>query len=344
MSLALLGFQFARPDAAAWLLAAPALLLLGAAALRGRRRALARMVDERQRARFAGEHSRTRAWLRVLLASGAALFGALALLGPLRGFSLRDVSRKGLDIVVCLDSSRSMLVQDVKPDRLTRAKREVKGLLARLRGDRAALVAFAGDVRLVSPLTHDRETLGYFVDSVSPEDNLVGGTNLGAALEKALELFDGRTGAHEAVVLLTDGEDLEGHGLEVARRAAERGIHVYVVGMGTEHGGKIPDGARGFVKDVTGQEVVSALDGSTLEAIASETGGAYLSVTRSPIPLEEMYEQRMTKLEARELWAGRERIEHDRFQWPLAVAFVLMLAEATLRERRPRRAREGGTR
>lgn len=334
----LLGFELLHPGWAAVLLAAPLVLLLGWWALRARARARLALVSARQLARFLPLFSENRARLRVALAAAGALFLALALLGPVRGFTLRDVQRKGLDLVLCLDTSRSMLVQDIKPDRLTRAKREINGLLGQLDGDRAALLSFAGDVRDVAPLTHDRETLAVFVDAQSPEDNLRGGTDIGGVLESALSLFDGRTGAHEAIVLLTDGEDLEGRGLAVARKAQERGIHVYVVGMATSGGGKIPDG-RGFVRDEEGKEVVSTLDGKSLQQIAELTGGAYLSAEGSAFPLQELYEKRIAKLETRELFAGKERIPHDRFQWPLVLGALCLLGASGLRERRAREPR-----
>jgi len=334
-----LGFDLLRPDLSWLLLAGPALLLLGALALAARSRARARLVAANQMTRFLPRFSANRARSRVALASLAALCLALAALGPVRGYTLRDVRRRGLDLVVCVDTSRSMLVQDLRPDRLTRARREVIGLLDRLEGDRAALLAFAGDVREVAPLTHDRSTLKTFAGTLNTEENLAGGTDLGGALEKALELFDGRTGAHEAIVVLTDGEDLEGRGLEVAQEAGRRGIRVFLVGMATASGGKIPDGARGFVRDEAGAEVVSALGGASLQAIADATGGTYLSAETSPIPLEELFEKRIRRLEGRELFAGKERIPHDRFQWPLVLAAACMLAEAGLRERRPRERR-----
>lgn len=342
----LLGFSWLRPGDAIWLLAVPLVLAIGVWGLRSRGRGLERLIDPRHAARFVPGRSRRRAWARVALAAAALLFLGLALVGPVRGYSLREVERKGLDLVVCLDTSRSMLVEDLRPNRLERAKREIIGLLDLLQGDRVALLAFAGDVRKVAPLTHDRKTLSVFVKTLSPRDNLVGGTNLGAALSSALELFDGRTGANEAIILLTDGEDLEGEGLAVAEEAAARGIRVYVVGMGTIEGGKISDGTRGFVRDEAGDEVVSVLDDSTLEAIAEATDGAYLAASRSALPLEELYEKRISRLETRALWAGRERIPHDRFQWPLVLAFLCMLGEGSLRERKPKaEARAlGGTR
>lgn len=337
--LAVLGFDLLHAERAPWLLLAPAVLAVGLWGLAARRRARARLVAERHRARFLPGFSANRATARVLLAATALVLAGFALLGPVRGYTLREVHRAGLDIVVCFDTSRSMLVEDVRPNRLERAKREVIGLLDELEGDRIALVAFSGDVRDVAPLTHDRETMRLFVESLSPDDNLMGGTNLGAALEHALELFDGRTGAHEAVVLLTDGEDLEGQGLAVAERAAEQGIRVFVVGMGTPDGGKIPEGSRGFVRNERGEEVISHLDDESLRAIADATGGAYLAAARSAFPLEELYAERISRLESRDLWFGKERVPHDRYQWPLVLAFLCMVLEAGLRERRGRRAR-----
>lgn len=332
----LLGFEVVNPGAWPWLLLVPVVVLVAVWGVRRRRRELARVVAEHLQARVVAGHSHARAIARVVLAGLALTFLALSLVGPVSGFTLRDVQRRGLDLVVCVDTSRSMLVQDLKPDRITRAQREVKGLLERLQGDRAALVAFSGDVREVTPLTHDRTTVGIFAGTLSPEDNVRGGTDIGGVLDRALTLFDGRTGAHEAVILLTDGEDLEGKGLEVARRAKARNIKIFVVGMATADGGKIPDGARGFVRDEDGKEVVSKLGRASLVAIAEETGGAFLAADASPTPLEELYEKRISKLEGRELFAGKERIPHDRYQWPLALAALCLVAEAGLRERRAR--------
>ncbi len=334
-----LGFEFLRPELGLGLCAAPLALLAGLLALRARRAARRRLVEARHESRFLSGFSATRARLRVLLAAASLLFLALALIGPVRGFGLREVRRAGLDLVVCLDTSRSMLVQDLRPDRLGRAKREIGLLLDRLEGDRVALVAFSGDVRNVAPLTRDRETLRWFLEGLSPDDNLRGGTDIGGALEHALGLFDGRTGAHEAIVLLTDGEDLEGKGFEVAQEAAALGIRIYVVGMGTEGGGKIPAGTTadsvrgGFVREANGNEVVSRLDGSTLESIAAETGGAYLAAARSALPLEEIYEKRISRLEGRVYEDGMERVPHDRYQWALVLALVCMLLDTSLRER-----------
>ena len=334
--IALLGFDLAHSEAAPWLLLAPLCLFAGMHAMRQSGLARRRLVSARLESSLLPGHSTGRSRWRVILAGASALFMGLALLGPVRGFSLREVERKGVDIVLCVDTSRSMLVKDLDGEvsRLELARRQILLLLDALDGDRAALLAFSGDVREVAPLTRDKNALRWFLTSMGPEDNRRGGTDLGLALEHALELFDGRTGAHEAIVLLTDGEDLEGRGLDLAYEAGRRGIQVYVVGMGSEAGGKIPDGQGGFVKDARGQEVVSKLDGTTLEAIAAATGGVYLNA-RTPLALERIHQLHIAQLEGRTYQHGKEKIPHDRFQWPLALALLCMLVEVGLRDRKP---------
>jgi len=334
-----LGVEILYPDALWWAFLAPIVFAFALWGWRRRTRERDLLIASHLQPRVLGGYSQNRALARVVLAGSATILIAVALIGPVSGFTLREVQRKGLDLVLCIDTSRSMLVQDLKPDRLTRARREIVGLLDKLQGDRAALLAFSGDVRDVAPLTHDRSTLEIFAGTLSPEDNVRGGTDIGAVLDRALSLFDGRTGAHEAIVLLTDGEDLEGKGLVVAKTAAERNIKIYVVGMATEGGGKIPDGARGFVRDESGQEVVSKLGRESLVAIADQTGGAFIAADASATPLEELFAKRISKLEGRQLFAGKERIPHDRYQWFLALAAACMLVEMALRERRGRDAR-----
>jgi len=332
------GFELLRPGWALFAFCGLLVLLVGWYGLRLRRRERGRLVTERLARRFLPGFSEGRARVRLALSAAATALLGLAAAGPVRGWTVREVQRRGIDLVVCVDTSRSMLVRDLRPSRLARARREVAGLLERMRGDRVALIAFAGTPREVAPLTHDRTTLGKLLDTLTPDENEQGGTDLGAALTRALSLFDGRTGAHEAIVLLTDGEDLEGHGLEVARQAAERGIRLFVVGMGTPEGGKIPvvrpDGGEGFLVDREGVEVVSALDGSTLTELARASGGEYLAATQAVTPLEELYDKRISTLEGRELSGGEEWVPHDRYQWALVLAVMCMLVEAGLRERR----------
>lgn len=333
-----MGLDWLRPGDATMALGGLALACLALFSVLGSKRRIARSFSPLLRDEAAGEFSGTRRLLRAGFAAGAVGAGGIALAGPVLGYAERAVLTAGVDLVIAIDTSRSMLARDLRPDRLTRAKREITGLLEQLGDDRVALIAFAGDARQVSPLTFDREALAQLLDRVSVEDNRIGGTDLGVAMEAALDLFDGRTGANEAIVVITDGEDLEGRGRSVAERAAEQGIGVYVVGVGTAAGGKIPvldpDGREAFLVGPDGSEVSSRLEGETLEALAAVTGGDYLSTEGSATPLESLFERRIRSLESRELTDGVKRVPHDRYQWPLALALLCALAEVSLRERR----------
>ena len=336
--IALLGFDWLRPAASLYFLVLPWVALLALALGLQRRRARRALGDVSLVAEIAGERSRVAGRFRV----GAELVGlgllVVALIGPARGFTRRLVERRSLDLVVCVDTSRSMLAGDLRPNRLARARREVIGLIDQLAGDRISLLAFSGDVREVAPLTRDRTTLKALLGELTPEENRRGGTNLGAALERALDLFDGRTGAHEAIVVLTDGEDLEGGGAAMAERAKAAGIGIFVVGVGTEAGGKIPipgaDGKSHFLRDPDGAEVISKLDSASLSRLAETSGGAFLTTSDSATPLEDLYTKRISKLSGRTERGGEEKVPSDRFQWALLPALLALLFAFGKSERR----------
>lgn len=356
LPVALLGAsEWLRGEPRQVLLVALALLPVLAALWSGarRRRALGVLASPRHLRRLVPELGprgldgpalvrwlRRRAWTRGLLGGLAALLMAVAYLGPVRGHALVPVSTREIDVAVVLDTSRSMWAEDVSPNRLERAKREIGALFDAMRGERVALIAFAGMARSVAPLTRDVDTARYFLERVSPADNRKGGTDIGAALRLALERFEDGRGSTQAIVLVTDGEDLTGEGLEAARAAKERGIRVHVLGMGTETGAKIPDGDGGFVVDPTAdggpEEVVTRLEAGTLRAIAEASGGIYLGAKGRVLPLEELYERAIASIGDREVIDGKERVPMDRYQWPLAVALALALAELALTDARRR--------
>jgi Ca-activated chloride channel family protein len=243
------------------------------------------------------------------LAAGL-LLALVAVLGPAWGAAEGDV--RGADIAICLDVSRSMLARDVDPDRLSRAKAEVKALASRATGDRLGLVVFAGEARAMVPLTDDMASFSEILSLADPTSVGRGGTDLGAALEAALDLLKGQPGA---VVLLTDGEDLGGKGLAAARLVGERGVAVHCVGVGTELGGKIAT-EGGFVRDRSGEDVVFAMDPAGLRAIAAATGGTFgaevpdISVARR---------------------AGTSERRENRYQWFLAAAVLLWIVDLARR-------------
>lgn len=288
---------------------------------------LASDVSERQR--------RLRRWLLV----AALALALLAVLQPLGGESVHGVERRGVDILVCLDVSRSMLARDLMPSRLERARREIGDLADGLRGDRLGLVAFAGTSRLMAPLTRDAGSFTKIVDLVDPLSVGRGGTDLGAALETALAALGDADGEHEVVLLLTDGEDLQGRGRRVAEACKARGITVHCVGFGSRRGGKIPvqkDGVETFLKDATGNEVVSVMDADSLRNVAETTGGVFVSAAGKERPLGELYERHILPMAKKAFDTGDTRSPGNRFQWPLLAAYLLWVLELCLTDRRRR--------
>jgi Ca-activated chloride channel family protein len=254
------------------------------------------------------------------------------------GFRWQQVQREGIDLIVAIDTSRSMLATDVKPNRLARAKLAVQDLLAQLSGDRVGLVAFAGSAFLQCPLTLDFGAFSQSLEAIEAGIIPKGGTDLAAAIDAGLAGFEGRQAEHQALVIITDGERTEGDVDEAVKRATERGVKVYTVGIGTTEGELIPLEKGGFVKDRKGQVVKSRLDETTLQKVATDTGGAYLHATDTAFGLTELYRDYISTMEKRELASTLERRFEHRFQWPLLVAFLLLLIEPLIGERRATRA------
>lgn len=265
---------------------------------------------------------------RMACLAGAMALTALALAGPRYGHEWREARRRGVDLMVALDCSRSMLAADLAPDRLTWAKRKVMDLAEALRGDRVGLVAFAGTAFVQCPLTLDHGALRLFLDTLGPEAMPVGGTDLEAALDAALKGFDPRLDTDRAIVLITDGEPTAGDALAAARRAAQAGVRVFCLGLGAEGGAPVPDPKAGFKKERDGSLKLARLDLDTLRAVAEATGGASVRAEASGRDVEALYEREIRgRMRAREIEDGPRRVEQDRFQWFAAGAALLLFVE-----------------
>jgi Ca-activated chloride channel family protein len=309
-------------------------------AFKRRERDLARFIETTLQPVVADFDPRRRR-LRVFLLSAAVACLVLAIAGPMWGFHWQEVRSEGIDLVVAIDTSKSMLASDVAPNRLARAKLAVHDLANELRGDRVALVAFAGTAFLQSPLTLDRAAFRESLDAIDIGIIPRGGTNLAAALETSLAAFDGRQGSHQAVVLITDGEALEGTAADAVKLAAERGVRVFTVGIGTAEGELIPMESGGYLKDRKGQVVKSRLDEQGLQKIAIDTGGVYLHAGGTDFGLAELYREHIATMEKRELESRMEKRYEHRFQIPLLAALILLVAEALLAEQRRKSAAAG---
>ncbi len=275
----------------------------------------------------------TPAWraLRITVLYG---LGVLCWMDPRWGDEPVAVERRGLDLIVCLDTSRSMLAADMEPTRLQRALRDVRAVLPSLQGgDRIGLVVFAGEARLQIPLTHDLDSFRGLLDEVDTDVVRRGGTDLAAALRKALQLADPEQARTTAVLLLTDGEDLAGAGQQAATELAAKGLVVHAVGYGSSLGSKISvdeGGAQAYLRDKAGQDVVSRLDPESLRRLAAATGGEFVRAEALALPLNELHDKRLLPMEKRSYEAGEEAGKQARYQWVLLPLLLLLLWEIAM--------------
>lgn len=266
------------------------------------------------------------------------LFSALALAQPRWGFEWHEVKRRGVDVFVLLDVSKSMLTEDVRPNRLTQAKFACEDLLNKLEGDRIGLIAFAGTAFVQCPLTIDYEAFRLTLKDASPGVIPRGGTAIGAAIRTALEAFEAGEGRDRAIVLITDGEETEGDVVAAAEEAAKAGVHVYAIGVGTTDGELIPvreDGrAMEFVKDRAGQVVKSRLDEATLKQLALKTAGIYVRSAAGDFGMDTVYEKGIGQLQKKEAESKLQKHYFERFQWPLGIGLTFLVLEAFVSDRR----------
>jgi len=300
---------------------------------RRRRRAAAAFVARAMWPRILPPESPARFWLKLLLRETALVTGLVALAGPRFGTQYEDVVPRGSDLYVLIDVSRSMLAQDVPPSRLGRAKADVAALINRLEGERAGLIAFAGQAVVKCPLTVDYDAFRRSLDELDPASAPRGGTAIGDAIRKALEVFHARSDRDQAILLITDGDDQQSYPLEAAALAAERHVTIFTVGLGdADHGARIPQGAdsKSYL-EYQGHQVWSKLDGSLLKEIALKTSGVYVPVGTRAYDLGELYAQYLQGRRGSEDQTRKRIRRADQFQIFLALALFALLADALLR-------------
>jgi Ca-activated chloride channel family protein len=301
--------------------------------LRKRREtAYARLLDPDMLPVLAPGYSRKRVRTRMIIWLAALLLCLVALARPQWGYHLETVKRRGLDVMVLLDTSRSMLTQDIRPNRLQQAKWGIRDLVNKLHGDRVGLVTFAGSSFLQCPLTSDYAAFLMTLDDVYAGIIPRGGTAIGAALEKALESFEyEESTADKVIVLVTDGEDHEGDPARWIEPLKERGIRVYSIGVGTIQGELVPGADRnGYLKNQQGEVVKSALNETPLQQLAMATGGIYVRSAPGDFGLEQVYDHGIDQLQREELDSKTMRIYEERFMWFILAALLLLLGEALL--------------
>lgn len=266
------------------------------------------------------------------------LFCIIALARPQWGFEWREIKRKGNDILLVVDVSKSMLTQDVKPNRLERTKLAVRDLLKKLKGDRIGTIAFAGDAFLVCPLTSDYSGFMLSLNDLGVNSVPRGGTNLSVAIDEALKNYSDEKVKDKVIIIITDGDNLEGDPLAAAKRAKEAGTKIYTVGIGTKEGELIQvQNERGvfeFLKDKNGNFVKSRLNEQLLEKISLATGGVYVKASGSEFGIDLIYDRYLSSRDKKELESKQEKLYYQRFQFPLFAALLLLIYQTVLSDKR----------
>jgi len=273
-------------------------------------------------------------WQSGLVACSLMLM-VLAAGGPQWKDKEETVYQQGRDLIIALDVSRSMLANDVHPNRLQRAKTDILDLIAELRGDRAGLVLFRAKAALACPLTTDHAFLLHALEAADTDSAPRGETDIGAAIATALDAFDTEGASHKAIILISDGEDLSGHAMEMAETAGDEGIAIFAIGLGSSTGSQIPDPtSHGAYLSHDDEAVITKLNHTNLHAIAAASAnGAYIPVETASMAgttLGTIYRDHLRSINARELAETRRRRAVERYQWVLFPGLLFLLGASYL--------------
>jgi Ca-activated chloride channel family protein len=275
--------------------------------------------------------------LKSILMSLAFTCFILGLANPQIGSKLEEVKREGIDIMIALDLSNSMLAEDLKPNRLEKSKRAISKLVERLHSDRIGIVVFGGEAYTQLPLTSDLSAAKLFLRNVSTDIIPTQGTNIGAAIKRCVKSFDQQSAAGKAIIIITDGENHEENAVEEARLAAEVEIQIYTVGMATTQGVPIPlfqnDRKMGYRKDREGNSVVTKLNESMLKELAAEGNGFYIRATSSDAGLNQILDE-LEQLDKAEIGTKLFTDYEDRFQYFVALGLLFLILEFFVTERK----------
>ena len=320
-----------------WLWALALLPLLAALFFRNESRRgalLQKLVALRLRDRLAGNLSVGKRRVRFILVLLGLAAVIVSITQPRFGYRWEETKRKGRDVLIAVDVSKSMLATDLAPTRLARAKFAAQDLIAQLGGDRVGLIAFAGSAFLQAPLTADFTAVLGSLNELDPEIIPRGGTNIAEAIRVAVEAFGKGESEHRALIIFTDGEELDADGIKAAAGLKDT-VKIFGVGIGSADGSLIPLGGSGeFVKDDAGQIVKTRLDEARLRKIAESTGGFYVHLLNGPAEMAQIVRDGLGGMAEKEVDSKSSRQPIERYQWPLALGIALLAISMLLGERR----------
>ena len=332
-------FRFANPDFFYLLLLPPVLLALFIVNRIRIRRTIRKIGDKRLVADLLPEYSTSRPVIKFIIIALAMVFGIIMLARPQFGSKIEEAKKQGVEVVIALDISNSMLAQDLQPDRLTRAKQAISRLVDNLENDRIGLIVFAGGAYVQIPVTTDYVSAKMFLSSITPAMAPRQGTALGAAIELGIRSFTPADDKSKAMIIITDGENHDDDPVAASREAAKAGIVIHVVGIGTERGAPIPviaNGRKDFLKDIEGNTVITKLNEAILKQIVVETGGSYVNANNSNLGLEEIFRE-IKQMDKQEFESSVYTEYNDQFQIFAAIALFLLIVEFIIMDRKNRK-------
>lgn len=330
--------RFAQPHFFHGLWLVGLLVVFFVVSYRNKKTALLKFAKQQTLSAISETHDAKRAIVKFIMLCVVFVLSIAALAQPQWGFKWQKIKRHGLDLLIAIDTSKSMLATDVLPNRLDRSKLAVKDLLKKLKGDRIGLIAFSGSAFLQCPLTVDYGGFLLSLEDLNLYTIVRGGTSLASAIEEAIKVFKETSDKYRVLVIITDGEDHEGRVVEAAQRARKANIKIYCIGIGTKDGELIQvigeNGKKAFLKDRDGTVVKSRLDETLLQKIAFTTGGTYVHSGGAEFGLEYIYEEKLSQLERREIKETMSKLYTDRYQLPLALALMCLMLEPFISNRK----------
>ncbi|AWT59857.1 MAG: hypothetical protein DF168_01054 [Candidatus Moanabacter tarae] len=333
-------------DQSIWLFIAiatfPVLTLLYIHAEKLKRNRLETFAAFKLLSNLAASVSPTKRNIKAGLIIAASCLILVSLARPHWGYYWQETRGKGIDILIALDTSKSMLAEDINPNRMERAKLAILDLVNRIEGDRVGLIAFSGSAFLQCPLTLDYNAFRLTLETINTSVISRGGTNFSAAIAEAQASF-AVDDNFKVLVLITDGEDLEGAGIEQAKLAAREGVKIYTVGVGSPGGELIPfhgvDGNIDFLRDDNGNVIKTRLDETTLREISKITDAFYFPMGSKGDGLDKVYEVGLDSIPKQERQAHMQKLPYQRFQWPLGLAVIALIVESLISSRKYARRR-----
>jgi Ca-activated chloride channel family protein len=330
-------FRFAHPLYLYLLLVIPVFTILFILSRINRTRALRKFGDHSLIAQLMPSVSSSRPLIKFILWMLALAFIITALAQPQFGSKLLTSKRKGVELIIALDVSNSMMAEDIKPNRLERAKRAIAKLTERLRDDKLGLIVFAGQAYVQLPITTDYVSAKLFLDAINTSSVPVQGTAIGAAIEMATRSFSPNFAGSKAVIVITDGENHEDDAVGTAKKAVEKKIIVHTIGMGLPQGAPIPissaEGNKDFMKDKSNNVIVTKLDEPMLTKIATAGGGTYIRANNTEVGLNNLFNE-IEKMEKSEMDLREYSEYNDQFPLFLFLALIMILFDFMILDRK----------